>query len=130
MRRDQIDDEVYAKVMWGDAPQDIVNWLVREKRLTSAQAKVLVEDSVKERRAEIRELGIKNLLLGICCLIVAGILGFLVFASYDEPRNPARREGTEIGFVLLILGFGIHKTVVGLIRLLSGRSDGSVSDMW
>ena len=34
-------DEAYAKVIWGEQPGEVINWLVHEKGFTGHQAKEL-----------------------------------------------------------------------------------------
>ena len=112
-------DEAYAKVIWGEQPGEVINWLVHEKGFTGHQAKELVSDACKDRAAEVRKSGMTLIIRGI---IIAGLsAAFLVGLALVINR---------VFFILLIgVAWGFIEVVRGIPRLISGRSSKGVSDL-
>jgi hypothetical protein len=74
--RDRITTEARAKILWGDAPEEVTKFLMVQG-LEHAEASDLVAEMYKERLATLRGIGLRRVLIGgalICVPVVAFFL--------------------------------------------------------
>ena len=119
---DCIEDEAYAHIIWGDSPAEVSRWLVVEKGLTEAQAKVLVGRFLSERRAEVRRSGVRLIGTSIGIIALCGVL-FAINSSSSVHFYKV------LAFLVAGLLYGIYRLLVGIGRVVSGRAQGAVSDL-
>ena len=97
--------------------------------MTPADADATINQLVRERQAEIRKLGIRDLLIGALLLVATVGYFYSVFSSSRMP-NVSVRAAKGTGFLALIGFYGLWRLVMGISRLLRPSSEpGSVSDM-
>ena len=114
-------DEARAQIIWGESPAEVTDWLVREG-LTEDQAEVLIKEIEKERALEIRRSGLRSIKTGV--LIFFGGTLLLIITSI------ARHSVMTIDMIFVGLTlFGLYKIVTGILRFLSGRASGSLTEM-
>ena len=117
-----LEDEAYARIIWGDSPKDVCDWLVTGKGLSSGQAETLVAKFLSDRRAEIRRSGIRVIWVSLGFIAVCAL--FLVLTS------ASRVYYYKISMLFLTgLVFGIYRLFVGFWRLVSGNAAGAISDL-
>lgn len=73
--RDQAEVEARAKILWGDAPDEVIHFLML-RGFTNEEASENIRAMLKERRRTIRAKGIVKTIGGI--LLTCGAAGFLV----------------------------------------------------
>ena len=74
----QIEQEARAKVLWGDAPEDVIKHLVI-KGVHPDEAAGIVHAMLKERTAAIRVNGIRKMVIGavLMCVPIGTLIAFL-----------------------------------------------------
>ena len=77
--RKQAETEARAKISWGDAPDDVVKFLMLHG-FTVAEARPMVNEMFNERAATIRKNGIGKIIKGSAAICVP-IITFIVFLS-------------------------------------------------
>ena len=78
MDRAQIEQEARAKILWGDAPEDVIKNLVI-KGIHPDEAAGIVHAMLKERTAAIRVNGIRKMVIGalLMCVPIGTLIAFL-----------------------------------------------------
>ncbi len=115
--------EARAKIIWGEAPEQVRIYL-QESGLDADQADRVLQICLAERGREVRRLGLRDLVIGICCSLVGA--GFIFLHLWMFPGLMTR----VMGLFLTLALFGIWKWIKGLDLLLSGaKTSGSVSKM-
>ena len=85
--------EARAKIIWGEASSS-VRYFLTSNGMSAADADAKIREFTLERNAEIRKLGIKNVLIGVALIGVAGIFFYSMFASSHMPRYQCKeRQG-------------------------------------
>jgi hypothetical protein len=79
MDRTQVEQEARAKISWGDAPEDVIKYLLMQG-FDYEEASKLVQAMFRERAATIRSNGIRKVFTGIALMCVP-VVAFLIFAS-------------------------------------------------
>jgi hypothetical protein len=109
MSRDQVEHEARAKIFWGDEPQTVINFL-RMNGLPYEEAEAIVGDIVRERMANIRGSGIRNIATG-AFLVAIPVAVELIFMS---------RGKIYVSVILILLGlWGLWNIVKGIMMLIS-----------
>lgn len=117
--------EARARIIWGDPPNDVVQWLV-SKGDSPVSAEAAVRSWRRERADEIRRMGLRDLLLGVP-LAVAGTAGCV------ESLRPGLRytDSHEIfaGAALMAV-IGAWRVLKGIGRIIEGAAArGSIPDL-
>jgi len=124
MEPDKLISEARARIIWGE-PSSSVRDFVISNGISDMDADAKIKDFNLERNAEIRRRGIKNILIGVALIGVAGISLYLILTSSLNVRR-----GRGFGAVIVGGVYGIWKLVNGIIDLVRPQSeDGSISDM-
>jgi preprotein translocase subunit SecF len=89
--------------------------------LSDTEADVKIKEFVAERNAEIRKIGIKNVIIGLVLLIVAVILIYM--AATATSYSTVRGRGSALGFGLFAGLYGLWKLVNGIIYLVRSQSE-------
>jgi hypothetical protein len=119
--RTQAEIEAKAKILWGDPPKEVINFLMI-RGLNHQEASETVRMLFKERLAAIRADGIGKILTGI--FVALGSASSLVFF-------------VKIGFISIwLLGavaiagvYGLWTILVGVLKVLAPKSErGDASD--
>ena len=124
-------DEARARIIWGELPAEVALWLVMECGLTEGQAAALVRVIRKERAAEIRRSRLRTLGTGLSFLLLATISALTYGWDWKNGSGPLFHSRHEMRPVVAIFfgAWGFHKTVQGIAHLLSGRAEGSLTEM-
>ena len=77
--RTQAEHEARAKILWGDAPEQVTSFL-RMLGFAFQEASSLVQTMFQERAATIRSNGIRKMVIGVALMCVP-VVAFFVFTS-------------------------------------------------
>jgi hypothetical protein len=113
--------EARSKVMWGDDPAMISNYLLSQG-FSADEAKATLAPMFAERTAAVRKAGVGKMFVG-AGMILAGILALVFFLMGYLP-DKIMGAGVCVGV------WGLWKVISGLIMFLSPKSEkGDVGDM-
>ena len=113
---------------WGEEPAS-VRYFLTSNGMSVAEADANISALTLERNAEIRRLGIRDVLVGVALIGAAGVFFYWLFASRHIPRVSVR---SAKGYGVLALGafYGLWRLVNGIIRLVRPKAEhGSIPDM-
>src|SRR6516162_9551119 len=107
MNTDELIVEARAKIIWGEEPASVRNFLV-SNGMSANDAEVKLRDLIRERNAEIRKLGVRDVLIG------GALVGGAVFFFYSLFRSThishvSVREGRGLGFVFVLALYGLWR---------------------
>ena len=77
--RAQAEHEARAKILWGDAPEEVIKFLMLHG-VPVEEAPALVAGMYQERTATIRRNGIKKIVIGVLVMLVP-VVAYIIFAS-------------------------------------------------
>ena len=114
--------EARASIIWGK-PLSEVRDTLRSAGLSQAEVEFVLKTCTRERAAEIRRIGLRDLMVGGAVLILASLpFAAVHFGGVFHSRMVA-------GSVLLAV-YGLWRAGKGIDKLMSGaRMHGSVTDM-
>jgi hypothetical protein len=113
--------EARSKVMWGDDPAQISNYLMSQG-FSAEEAKATLAPMFAERTAAVRKAGVSKMFVG-AGMILLGILALVLFLTGYLP-DKVMGAGVCIGV------WGLWKCISGLIMFLSPKSEkGDIGDM-
>ena len=97
--------------------------------MAAAEADAKIKELALERNAEIRKLGIRDVLIGVVLIGAAGIYFYWLFAGSHIPSlNVWSAKG--YGVLVLVAFYGLWRLVNGIIRLVRPKSEhGSIPDI-
>jgi len=121
MNRDELIVEARAKIIWGEEPLSVRAYLT-SNGMSAADADAKIAELTHERNAEIRGLGIRNILIGAVILVVGGLLLYWTHATANTPMGRVRTGKGTVGLVIVML-FGLWKLVNGIISLVRPKSE-------
>ncbi len=117
MERHTLISEARARIIWGESPSGVREFLISEG-ISDAEAGERIREFRRERSAEIRRRGITNACIGLACLGVAGIL---VYLAVGGPEFGGDFHGLAVAAVA---GFyGLWRLITGVIYLLRPQSE-------
>jgi uncharacterized protein YjeT (DUF2065 family) len=128
MAFDQLISEARAKIIWGEPASDVRGYLV-SNGMPEAEADTVIKEFSRERNAEIRRIGTKNVVIGA---VLVGVSGILIYLIYINSSDRVVRVGTgKVIGVLACAGlYGLWKLVNGIIYLVRPQSeDKSITDL-
>lgn len=85
LERPQAETEARAKILWGDPPEEVVKFLMRQG-VPAGEASEIVNALFQQRAATIRTNGITKIVTG-CAMICVPIAAWLIFASMGTSRS-------------------------------------------
>ncbi len=119
---EKLEEQAYAQIIWGDGKKEVIQFLLG-KGVCREEAERIVKESLKDRAAEIRKEGVRNILWG--ALMLAGSLaGAFTYYSISHV--------IYMKLMVLILipgGYGAFKLLKGIPRVIMGTESGSISSM-
>ena len=101
-REELMHEQAIARIMWGDSDEQVAQYL-RENKVDEQDIEAMILDAKRHRVNTIRMSGIKNIAMGIGCIIL-GIIGLLFFMLFG-----------------LVIIFGIYKIIHGCVSLVSAN---------
>jgi uncharacterized protein YjeT (DUF2065 family) len=128
MAFDQLISEARAKIIWGEPASDVRGYLV-SNGMPEAEVDTVIKEFSRERNAEIRRIGTKNVVIGA---VLVGVSGILIYLIYINSSDRVVRVGTgKVIGVLACAGlYGLWKLVNGIIYLVRPQSeDKSITDL-
>jgi len=128
MNTDDLIVEARARIIWGDEPAS-VRYFLTSNGMSASDADAKLRDLILERNAEIRRLGVRDVLIGVALLGSAGIFFYSMFRSSHMP-NVSVRVGKGFGVLVLVACYGLWRLINGIIRLVRPKSEhGSIPDI-
>ncbi len=112
--REQALNEARAKMMWGDDPQQVLNFLLRNN-YERDEASELVAVMRQERLANLRSDGIKKIGMGIG-LVLVPIVAYFFFASIGYLPLKILAVTVMVGL------YGAYQTVQGIFMLVAPKA--------
>jgi len=128
MAFDQLISEARAKIIWGEPASDVRGYPV-SNGMPGEEADAVIKEFSRERNAEIRRIGTKNVVIGV---VLVGVSGILIYLIYINSSDRVVRVGTgKVIGVLACAGlYGLWKLVNGIIYLVRPQSeDKSITDL-
>jgi hypothetical protein len=109
MRTDNVISEARARIIWGEAPSSVHDFLV-SNGIESAVADTKLEEFSLERNRELRRIGLRSFLIGVLVTGIAGVPICIAFHLHTFNRALA----------MLMLGvlYGVWKLAIGSIYLV------------
>jgi hypothetical protein len=117
--REQAVVEARAKVSWGDTEETVIGYLMMQGYAVQ-EARELVAEMFRERRAATRGNGIRKIVIGICLMAVT-VVTWGIFTHMDSIS--ARLMARVLGAAVLIGLWGLWKFTNGLVLLLAPKLD-------
>jgi len=112
--RTSAEHEAYAKVLWGDPPDEVVKFLMRQG-ISAQEARELVEPWFRERTRTIRRNGIVKVVVGtamMCAPVVFFIVSLMAGSLLLWPFA-----------VTIIVGFwGVYQIIKGIFMFFAPKS--------
>lgn len=128
MNADELIVEARARIIWGDEPSTVRSFLT-SNGMSAPDADAKLKDFILERNAEIRKLGIRDVLIGVALIGGAGIFFYSLFRSRHMP-SVSLRAGKGYGFLALLAIYGLWRLISGISRLVRPKSEhGSIPDI-
>jgi hypothetical protein len=128
MITDDLIVEARARIIWGDEPASVRCFLT-SNGMATAEADAKIKELTLERNAEIRKLGIRDVLIGVVVMAAAIIFFYMLFARSNIPSQTVR-SGKGYGVLALAALYGLWRLVNGVIRLVRPKSEhGSIPDI-
>ena len=121
MNTDDLIVEARARIIWGDEPSS-VRYLLTSNGMSATDADAKLRDIILERNAEIRKLGVRDVLIGVALIGGAGIFFYLLFRSSHMPTVSVR-AGKGYGALVLLAFYGLWRLINGIIRLVRPKSE-------
>ena len=111
-----------ARILWGDPVATVLDSMM-EAGVDGAFAQTVVKEAMKERGAEIRASGIKEILVGGVVLVVGTVAFLTVFLS-------GMISMVLVGGSMTFALYGAFRILRGITRLIAGpRAAIDVSDL-
>ena len=112
MHTDKVISEARARIIWGESPLSVRAFLI-SNGISEAVAEAKLAEFNLERSAEIRKIGLRNILIGVVLTGTSGITLYVV------GLGPIR----ALGLVGLAGLYGLWKLVDGVIYLVRPQSE-------
>ena len=128
MITDDLIVEARARIIWGDEPASVRCFLA-SNGVAAAEADAKIKELTLERNAEIRKLGIRDVMIGVVLMAAAIIFFYMLFARLHIPSLTGR-SASGYGVLALAALYGLWRLVNGIIRLARPKSEhGSIPDI-
>jgi hypothetical protein len=118
MKPDTLITEARARIIWGDSPSSVREFLI-SNGMSGAEADIRIKEFNVERNTEIRRIGFRNILIGAPLLAVSGVAAYLIFSRIAGGYAIAKC----FGFVVIGVMFGLWKLIVGIIYLVCPQTE-------
>lgn len=124
---EKLEEQAYAQIIWGDSKTDVIQFLLG-KGVRREDAERIVKESLKDRAAEIRKEGVRNIWWG--SLMLAGSLAGAFIYYANAPQVFSNRRSAKLMVLILLPGvYGTFKLLKGIPRVILGMESGSISSM-
>lgn len=115
VERDQAEAEARAKISWGDAPEEVVKYLMLQ-RFSHAEAEEFVAELFKERMATVRANGIRKIIIGVALMCVP-VVAYLFF-------NHLGVIPLKLMAIFVMIGlWGVWQLLNGIIALVAPKME-------
>ncbi len=118
MNADQVISEARARIIWGEPPQSVRDFLI-SNGISSLVAEAKIEEFEIERSRELRKIGLRNVLIGIVLTGAAGITLYLTLRIASTSSGIIK----ALAVVLLAGLYGLWKLVKGVTYLVRPQSE-------
>ena len=119
---EKLEEQAYAQIIWGEDRKEVLQSLLG-KGVPREEAERIVRDSLKDRAAEIRKEGIRNIIWGT---VLVGISVVAIAAYY---HFSAVIYFKLVGVLMVPGVYGLFRLSKGIPRLVLGKESGSISGM-
>ena len=116
--REQIEAEARAKMIWGE-PKEAVYSFLRTQGLPVAEAKAMLAELQAERTAEVRNAGIRNIILG--ALLIASPFAYWFMSALTIGRIHLY----VLAAAVIAAFYGISKLIDGIKSVVAPKSGSS-----
>ena len=119
MEHSKLFTEAKARIIWGESSSSVRDFLVASG-ISTSEADTKIGEFMVERNAELRKIGIRNVLIGTLLTVAGGATLYMVF-----PRAYAFSSGIvrSLAFVVIAVMIGLWKLVTGIVYLVRPRSE-------
>ena len=120
MNADKVISEARARIIWGESASSVRDFLI-SNGFSDAMADTTVREFVVERHAEIRGMGIRNILIGALLSSAAGVTTYMAFPPLTIGFT--RGYNLMLGAVMVAGIYGLWKLAKGIIYLVRPQSE-------
>jgi hypothetical protein len=114
MSADQVITEARARIIWGESPSSVHDFLT-SNGVTDADADAKLAEFALERNRELRSIGLRDLLIGIVLVSAAGITLYFAFLPFALAGSGLFKGLTLVVIALL---YGLWKLITGIRHLV------------
>lgn len=118
MSADKIISEARARVIWGEPPLNVRNFLI-SNGVSAAIAEGKIKEFDLERNRELRRMGLRNVLIGGTLFGAAGVTLYLSFAIASASSGIVR----ALAVAVMAGIYGLWKLVKGIVYLVRPQSE-------
>ena len=119
MHADKVISEARARIIWGESSLSVRDFLI-SNGISDTVADAKLNEFGHERNKEIRNIGIRNTLIGVVLTGAAGVITYIALAHGSGLSSGITRA---LGVVLLAGLYGLWKPVKGVIYLVRPQSE-------
>jgi hypothetical protein len=128
MNTDDLIVEARAKITWGDEPKS-VRYFLTSNGMSAAEADASIKALMRERIAEVKKLGLRDVLIGVTLIGVAGVFFYCSFTS-SHVTGVTANGAKGYGVLAVAALYGLWRLVNGIIRLVRPKAEhGSIPDL-
>ena len=128
MNTDALIVEARARITWGEEPGSVRVFLI-SNGLSAAEADAQLKELMLERNADIRRLGIRDVIIGGVLFGLAGLFFYLLFMA-SHTHSVSARHARGFAVPVIAAAYGLWRLVNGIVRLVRPQSEHeSISDI-
>ena len=121
-RLQKLEEQAFAKVIWGESEQDVLDFLT-SSAVPKTEAERIISESFRERRADVRKIGLSQIFTGLG-LLIAGAGAAIAYWTLSHIIHLG-----IMAALIALAGFGLFRILKGISRVVAGNDKGSISDM-
>ena len=119
MNADKFISEARARIIWGEPSPSVRDFLI-SNGVSDLVVDAKLKEFVLERNKELRNIGIRNTLIGVVLTGAAGVITYIALAHGSGLSSGITRA---LGVALLAGLYGLWKLVKGVIYLVRPQSE-------
>jgi hypothetical protein len=122
MEPNEIVTEARARIIWGE-PASFVRDSLISKGYSENEADAQIREFCAERNAEIRRIGVRDIVIGGALVLVASLIFYFCFGNLHFGLTVTHIFGKFLGIVAVGLVYGLWKLVTGVFYLVRPQSE-------
>jgi hypothetical protein len=119
MIADNVITEARARIIWGEASSSVRDFLIANG-VPASEIDARLKEFERERRRELRKIGLRNVLIGI---VLTGAAGVTLYIALPQGSGFTSGWTRALALVLLAGVYGLWKLKNGIIYLVRPQSE-------